>query len=378
MDFAYNDDQELLRGVTRRFLEERHPMALTRTRLEAESTFDRGVWRDGAELGWTALVVPEQYGGGSVTDQPVVDLAAVAEEAGRALFPGPLLSTNVVADAVAAYGDEQQRQQFLGAIARGDCVVTWCTTADGSAEADAIGVEAVPAPSGLKLDGVARFAHDAHEADLLLVSCRAPSGPTLVLMPLPAPGVSFRVLGGLDLTRRLCEVSFESVEAAGHQILGAVGAAGPAIDRAYRLATVLQSAEAVGAAERVFEITVQYAKDRRQFGRAIGSFQAIKHRLADLLIELEGARAASWYAALAVADDRFDRDEAVAVAGAAVRDAFAFIAGESVQIHGGIGFTWEHDAHLFMRRAKVEQLLFGDPDWHRERLCRLAEAKAPV
>jgi len=121
---------------------------------------------------------------------------------------------------------------------------------------------------------------------------------------------------------------------------------------------------------------VQYAKDRRQFGRAIGGFQAIKHRLADLLIELEGARAASWYAALAVADDRPDRDEAVAVAGSAVRDAFAFIAGESVQIPGGIGLTWAHDAHLFMRRAKVDQLLFGDPEWHREQLCCLVEAEA--
>ncbi|MCY4193849.1 MAG: acyl-CoA/acyl-ACP dehydrogenase [bacterium] len=376
MDFAYNDDQELLRQVTRRFLEERHPIASVRARLEAESTFDRGVWREGAQLGWVAPLVPERYGGGSVSDQPVVDLAAVAEELGRALYPGPFLTTNVVADAVAVFGDEQQRQEFLGAIARGDCVATWGAAVDGSADAAAIGVEASPAQSDLRLDGVARFAHDAHEADLLLVSCSAPSGPTLALVPLPATGVSIRVLGGLDLTRRFCEIRFEGVHVPSQQVLGAVGAAGRAIERACCLATVLQAAEAVGAAERVFEITVQYAKDRRQFGRAIGGFQAIKHRLADLLIELEGARAASWYAALAVADDRPDRDEAVAVAGSAVRDAFAFIAGESVQIHGGIGFTWEHDAHLFMRRAKVDQLLFGDPEWHREQLCCLVEAEA--
>ena len=376
MDFAYSDDQELLRDATRRFLENRHPIASTRTRLEAESTFDRDVWRDGAELGWAALLVPEQYGGGSVTSQPVVDLVAVAEEIGRVLYPGAFLTTNVVADAVARFGDEQQRQQLLGAIAGGECVATWCTTTDGSTDMAAIGVEATPTPSGLKLDGVARFAHDAHEADLALVSCQAPSGPTLVLLPLPAPGVRTRVLGGLDLTRRLCEVHFESVEVGAHQVLGAVGSAGDAIEHAYRLATVLQSAEAVGAAEHVFESTVQYAKDRRQFGRVIGSFQAIKHRLADLLMELEGARAACWYAALAMADNRPDRDEAVAVAGSAVRDAFAFIAGESAQIHGGVGFTWEYDVHLFMRRAKVEQLLYGDPDWHRERLCGLVEVGA--
>ncbi|MCY4163515.1 MAG: acyl-CoA/acyl-ACP dehydrogenase [bacterium] len=375
MDFAYNDDQALLQDATRRFLEQRHPLAAVRAQLEADSTFDREVWRAGAELGWAALLVPEQYGGGSVTDQPVVDLCAVGEELGRVLYPGPFLAANVVADAVATFGDPQQKQQYLTPIAAGDCVPTWCTTTDGSVDIAAIGVEATTTATGLRLDGVARYTHDAHQADLLLVACNAVSGPSLVLVPLPTSGLQVRVLGGLDLTRRLCEVSFEGVQVDTQQVLGPVGMAEETIWRAYRLATVVQAAEAVGAAEQVFEFTVQYAKDRKQFGRAIGGFQAIKHRLADLLMELEGARVATRYAALAVADNRHDRDEAVFVAGAAVRDAFAFIAGESVQIHGGIGFTWEYDVHLFMRRAKVEQVLLGDPDWHREQLCRLVEAE---
>jgi len=374
MDFAFDDDQELLRETTRRYLEERHPIAALRPRLEAPRIFDRAVWREGAALGWTSMLVPEESGGGSVTDQPLVDLVAIAGELGRALHPGPVLETNVVADAIATRGTEAQRKESLDAIVRGDCVATWCASGDGSLAPEAIEVTARPQGQGLGLDGVARFVRDAHEADLLLVHAQAPSGPTMLLVPPDAAGLEVRVLTSLDLTRRFCEVSFTGVEVPAHAVLGEIGGAAPALERAQRIATVLQAAEAAGAAERSFETTLRYAKDRVQFGRAIGSFQAIKHRLADLLIALEGARAAAWYAALAVADDTAQRDEAVAIAGSEVRDAASFIAGESLQIHGGVGFTWEYDVHLFLRRAKTDQLLYGSPSWHRERLCRLVEA----
>lgn len=374
MHFAYDDDQELLRGSTRGFLESRHPIAALRAVIEQPETLDRDVWREGAALGWTALLVPEDHDGGSVTGQPVVDLAAVAEELGRQLYPGPVLATNVVADVVARAGSEQQRKDHLGPIARGEAVATWCLTADGTADLDAVGVRATVDAGCVRLDGVARFVHDAHVADLLLVTAASPEGPSLVLVPLPSEGVSARQLGGIDLTRRLCEVRFEAASVPDDHVVGGLGGAAPLVDRALRLATVVQAAEALGAAEHLFDVTVQYAKDRVQFGRPIGSFQAIKHRLADLHIQLEGARAAARYAALAVADDRDDRDEAVAVAGAYVRDAVAHLCGESLQIHGGIGFTWEHDLHLFQRRAKTDQALYGDPPWHRERLCALIEA----
>ena len=377
MELGFDDDQELLRETTRRFLEERHPLAALRPRLEAESNFDRGVWEAGAELGWTSMLVPAEHDGGAVTDQPVVDLAGIAEELGRGLYPGPVLATNVVADAIGSFGDEHQGKEHLVPIAAGQCVAAWCLTGDGTPDLEAVAVTASADGDGLRLEGVARYVHDAHNADLLLVTCSAPAGPTLALVPLPDDRVTTRVLSSLDLTRRLCEVRFEGVAVPVHSVLGEVGAAGPAIERSLRLGVVLQSAEAVGAAQRVFESTVQHAKDRVQFGRPIGSFQAIKHKLANLLIEIEGARAASYFAALAVADDRDDRDIAVAAAGATVREAAALVAGEAVQIHGGVGFTWEYDVHLFLRRAKVDQLLLGDAAWHRERLCRLLEAQIP-
>jgi alkylation response protein AidB-like acyl-CoA dehydrogenase len=227
------------------------------------------------------------------------------------------------------------------------------------------------------LDGLARFVQDAHVADLLLVACRTPSGLAHVLVPAGAAGVGTRVLGGLDLTRRFCEVRFSGVRVERDDVLADGTDAEAVVSRALQLATVLQAAGAVGAADELFERTVQYAKDRVQFGRAIGSFQAIKHKLANLLIELEGARAATHYAALAFADDMPDRDEAVAVAGSYVRDACAHLSGEALQTYGGTGFTWEGDVHLFVRRATTEQLLYGDPAWHRERLCSILEQADP-
>ena len=374
MRFAFGDDQELLRSTTRKFLESRHPIATTRSRIENDNTLDRDVWQEGAGLGWTAMLVPEEYDGGSVTDQPVVDLVALAEELGRELYPGPVLATNVVADAIAAAGTDEQRKEHLPAIAGGDCIATWCLTGDGSTDVASIDVSIDSTdPSALRLNGCARFVHDAHVADLVLVTARDGDGLSLLTVPTDTMGVATRVLGAIDLTRRFCEVRFDDVPVDASRFLGDRGLASESIERALRLATVLQAAEAVGAADHLLEMTVQYAKDRVQFGRAIGSFQAIKHRLADLLIEVEAARSAARYAALAVADSRDDRDEAVAVAGSYVREAFARVCGEALQIHGGIGFTWEHDVHLFLRRAKTDQLLYGEPSWHRERLVRIIE-----
>jgi alkylation response protein AidB-like acyl-CoA dehydrogenase len=309
-----------------------------------------------------------------VSDQPLVDLVAIAEELGRGLFPGPFLAANVIADALARHGSEAQKKDVLAPLARGERIVAWCATGDGSAEASGIAVSATPSAGALRLDGVARFVQDAHAADALLVACRAAAGPTLALVPLPARGVSVRVLRGLDLTRRFCEVSFSGAEVPAGGVVGALGGAAEAQQRMQRLASVIQAAEAVGAAEKNFEATVQYAKERVQFGRAIGSFQAIKHRLADLLVELEGARAAAHYAALALSDDLPDRDAAIATAGCYVREAASHIAGEALQLHGGVGFTWEYDVHLFLRRAKADQVLYGDPSWHAERLLRAVEA----
>ncbi|MGH8985131.1 MAG: acyl-CoA dehydrogenase family protein [Acidimicrobiia bacterium] len=376
MDFAFDDDQELLRRTTRAFLEQHQSLAGRRAVLEADELLDRGDWRRGAELGWTAMLVPPEHDGGSVTEQPVVDLAVLGEELGRVLHPGPFVPTNVVADAVARSGSNEQRAALLPGIANGSMVAAWCTTADSSADESSVDVRARPRGDGYRLDGVAGHVHGATVADILLVTARTGDQIVLALVRVPAAGIAVQRHGGLDLTRRFARVRFEDALVPGAAVL-APGRTADALERALALATVLQSAEAVGAADHIVTTTVQYAKDRFQFGRPIGSFQAVKHRLVDLLITLEGMRAAARYAALALADGFADADEAVAVAGSYVSDALVFVCGEALQLHGGIGFTWEHDVHLFVRRAIVDRALYGDPSWHRERLCRILDAATP-
>jgi len=373
MDFGFGEDQELLRSTTRRFLTERQSLADVRRSMEEPDLFDPGVWRQGAELGWTAMLVPAEHEGGSVTGQPLVDLVVLAEELGRELNPGPFVPCNVVADAIARFGTEVQAKEHLPRIARGGVACAWCLSGDGSPEQSAVEVRATRTGDGWRLDGVARYVHGAGDAALLLVTAKEPDGDGVVnlLVPRPSTGLTERVLTGLDLTRRFAEVRFDCVSVAGAAELAGGWSV---VERCLSVATVLQAAESVGAADLLFDSTVDYAKKRVQFGRTIGSFQAIKHRLADLLIELEGMRAAAHYAALALGDGLPDADEAVATAGAYVDDALAHLSGEALQLHGGIGFTWEHDVHLFVRRAKVNQVLYGDGAWHRERLTRLVEA----
>jgi alkylation response protein AidB-like acyl-CoA dehydrogenase len=375
MNFGFNEDQDLLRETTRRFLAERWSLARVRLHLEDGELFDQDLWREGATLGWAAMLIPPEHEGGSVTAQPMVDVVVLAEELGRTLNPGPFVSTNVVADAIAQFGSELQAKEHLPRIARGETTCAWCLSGDGAPDPAAVDVVATRAGDGWRLDGVARYVHGAADAALLLVTARDPERASLVnlLVLRPSGGLSERVLTGLDLTRGFAEVHFDGVTVpAGAELAGDRSV----VERCLDVATVLQAGESLGAAEYLFDLTVDYARKRVQFGRTIGSFQAIKHRLADLLIELEGMRVAVHYAALALGDRLDDAAEAVATAGAYVDDAFAHLSGEALQLHGGIGFTWEHDVHLFVRRAKVNQVLHGDGAWHRERLVCLLEATA--
>jgi alkylation response protein AidB-like acyl-CoA dehydrogenase len=371
VDFGFGEDQELLRATTRRFLAERQSLAHGRGLIEEPNVFEADVWRRGAALGWTAMLIPSECGGGSVTEQPLVDLVALGEELGRTLNPGPFVPCNVVAGAVARFGTEAQAAASLPRLASGEATAAWCLSGDGSPEPDAVEVRALAEGDGWRLDGVARYVQEAENASLLLVVARDPHGAVCsFLLPRPTAGLSARTLFGLDVTRRFAEVRFDDVTVPSASLLPG---GQDAVDYCISLATVLQSAESVGAADVLFEDTVDYLKKRVQFGRTIGSFQAIKHRLADLLLRLEAMRAAAHYAALALGDGLGDAAEAVATAGAYVDDSFALICGEALQLHGGIGFTWEHDVHLFTRRAKVNQVLYGDGAWHRERLVRLLE-----
>jgi len=371
VDFGFGEDQDLLRSTTRRFLAEHRSLADVRRSIEEPDVFDAALWRQGAALGWTAMLIPTEHEGGSVTEQPVVDLVVLGEELGRTLNPGPFVPCNVVAGAIARFGTEAQAKQYLPALASGGATAAWCLSGDGSPEAGAVEVRAQREGDGWRLDGVARYVQAAENAAFLLVVAKDPEGEVCnFLVPRPTAGLSERTLSGLDLTRRFAEVRFAGVTVPAANLLPG---GQDAVDYCVALATVLQSAESVGAADVLFEDTVDYLKKRVQFGRTIGSFQAIKHRLADLLLRLEAMRAAAHYAALALGDGLDDAAEAVATAGAYVDDTFAFMCGEALQLHGGIGFTWEHDVHLFTRRAKVNQVLYGDGAWHRERLVQLLE-----
>lgn len=375
LKFCFDDDQRLLGSTTRRYLEANHALADLRPLLEAEEVVEDRVWREGAELGWTSMLVPEEFGGGSVTNQPLVDLSVVARELGRMLYPGAFIPTNVMADAIARFGTDELRRHHLPRIATGEVQGGWCLTGDGSVEDSAIQVTADRSRGHIVLNGVACFVQGASTASLFLVAARHKDETVHVLVPALTPGIEVRNQAVLDLTRRFGAVTFTDLAVDDSAVL-AEDRPEELTQRAIAVATILQAAEDVGAAEHIFERTVQYTKDRSQFGRPIGSFQAVKHRLADLFVSLEAMRAVTDYAALSLDQGGIDAHRAVFCAGAYVPDAFAHLSGEAVQLHGGIGFTWEHDAHLFVRRAKADQVLYGTGGWHRERLCRSVESEA--
>ncbi|MDE3205060.1 MAG: acyl-CoA/acyl-ACP dehydrogenase [Acidobacteriota bacterium] len=373
MNFDIDDDQVLLGDTSRKYLQSRESLSRTRRRIETAETVDLAEWKAGADLGWASMLIPAESGGGSITDQPLVDLVVLAGELGRVLHPAPFLPTNVVADAISCWGNEDQRK-LLSHLAAGDMLAAWCTSADSVPDVSCIGVVATPTATGYLLQGTSSLVHGASVADQALVTARTADGLIMhFLVALRSKGIAVRPLSALDLTRRYSKVYFDQVEVELPQRIGPAEAGLEILARAGAVATVVQVGEAAGAVDYLVDETVRYAKDRVQFGRPIGSFQAIKHRLADLHVAREAVRATAYYAALALGDGQVDAAEAVAVAGAYVGDTYAWVCGEALQLHGGIGFTWEHDMHLFLRRAKVDQVLYGEPHWHRERLCRILE-----
>jgi alkylation response protein AidB-like acyl-CoA dehydrogenase len=373
MDHRLSEDQRLLQETTRRFLEERSPVGEVRRLLDDPTGFDRDVWRQGAELGWASLFVPEAHGGMAEGGEGVVDAAVIAEELGRVVFAGPFLPVNVVAHALARSGSDAQQKEVLPGLASGELVATCCFAGRGVAPGtDASGVRATRSGSGYTLDGAHGYVQDAHVADFLLVAASTDAGPTQFLVPAGAPGVDVTPLDALDLGRRLCDVRFDAAAIPDDAVVGTVGVAAPEIEHLLDVAVVLQCAETVGVAARALEFTVEYAKDRVAFGRPIGSFQALKHRFADHAMWLEAGEAATAHAARAVQAGDADASAATSIAKAHVGRSATEITRDCVQLHGGIGMTWEHDLHLYVRRAVSNEALWGTPADHRERLCRLA------
>jgi alkylation response protein AidB-like acyl-CoA dehydrogenase len=369
---APTPDQELLRSSTARFVADSCPIAEVRSLIGDDRGFRAGYLEQGARLGWLAMLVPEQYGGGSVSDRPLADLALVAEERGRTLQPGPVVVSNIVASAVAEHGSGGQRAEHLPALAAGRSVGTWAL-ADESGNWSPSGVVATAAGDRYTLCGVKDLVPYAHVADLLLVTAAlSPAGePAQFLVPADAPGLTITSLQTLDLTRRLGRVEFQNVAVPPDARLGAATDSPAAIEGQLQIAVALSVAETVGTMDRLFEFTVQYAKDRVAFGRPIGSFQAVKHLLADLSLLVEASMAGACAAVGAVQDTEPAAAEVVSLVKAFVSDSAVELAQGCLQVHGGVGYTWEHDLHLYYRRLAGDRALFGDPAWHRERVCAL-------
>jgi alkylation response protein AidB-like acyl-CoA dehydrogenase len=321
------------------------------------------------------MLVPEEHGGGSVSGEGLRDLVLVAEEMGRLVSPGPLVPVNVVAGALAASGTPSQRQGPLAGLLSGDTVAAWCfAERDRPWQADGLAVEAGHRGDGYVLRGVKVPVEAAAEADHLLVTAKSPEGVSQFLVAASTPGVQVVPLHSLDFTRRFASVRLDDVEVPSSALVGVAGGAGADVERQLLTAVVIQCAETCGAAERVFEFTLQYLFDRYSFGRPLASYQALKHRFADMKMWIESAMAATTTATRALAAARPDAADKVSVAKAYVGDRCPELIQDCVQLHGGIGVTWEHDIHLYLRRATVNRETYGDPTEHRERVAALLGA----
>jgi alkylation response protein AidB-like acyl-CoA dehydrogenase len=374
VDLDLTDDQELFRQTTRRALEERSPLTRVRELIDDPLGFDPGWWRQAADLGWYAMLVPEQHGGGSISGHGLLDAAIVAEELGRMVHPGPFHSTNVVAYALAESGTAQQRQEYLPAIAAGDVIATWAfAEPNRDWRADMIELAARASGEGYVLDGVKTCVPYAHAADLILVTGRAPEGLRQFVVSPDAPGVSIEALESLDVGRRLAVVRFDGVHVGAGSAVGDASGTADAIERQLQVALVLQCAETNGATDAGFGLTVQYSKDRVAFGRPIGSYQALKHRMADHRIWLEGSHASTAYAAHAVDERRPDSAIAARVAKAHVGKWSSVILHDCIQLHGGIAMTWDYDLHLYFRRVIGNEVTYGSPYEQHRALVDIAE-----
>jgi alkylation response protein AidB-like acyl-CoA dehydrogenase len=368
VDFAFSEEQEMLRRSTRDFLAKECGSKVVRKLMEGPDAYDPALWKKIAGLGWTSLGIPEQYGGAGT----FLDLIVVLEECGRSLLPGPFFATmGLAVPALIEAGTEPQKKEVLGAIGEGKARATLAMTEpSGRWDASGVTLAAKPVAGGWRLDGVKLFVPDAEVADYVVVAARTrgegEEGISLFLVKGRPKGMSVTQLQTLDMTRRWSEVRFDGVQLDADALMGAQHKGWVPLKRALEWATAALCAEMVGGAQKVLEDSTEYAKTRHQFGKPIGIYQAVSHKLADMLVLSESGRSATYYAAWAVEADAPDRSLASSMAKAYVSDAYRKIAGDGIQVHGGIGFTWEHDMHLYFKRAKASEVTLGDATYHRE------------
>jgi alkylation response protein AidB-like acyl-CoA dehydrogenase len=372
MYFDLTDEQQAIKSTAHDFLAARYKSERIRELAESEQGFEQSDWDEMAELGWPGLALPEQWGGQGLG---TVELAVLFEEMGYALAPSPLFSNTVAGLALALCGSEDQRERFLRPLAEGKMRGTPALWDAGSpATVGGFEMEGRPDGNGVVLDGEKVLVMDAAAADFLLV---ATADGRRHLVERGAAGVTVTPATSIDLTRRLYAVRFDGVKVAAEDTLPAEGA--DYLQVFFRLCVAL-AAESTGIAQRTMEMAVEYAKDRQQFGRPIGSYQAVSHRCAQMLLETENSRSAVYGAAWAADVEPESLPLATSMAKAYASDAGWRVPDASIQVHGGIGFTWEHDLHFFLKRGKANAAMFGDSKWHRDRVADavLAEAAEPV
>jgi alkylation response protein AidB-like acyl-CoA dehydrogenase len=367
MNFAFSEEQEELRKMVRSFLEAKSSETAVREQMETEKGYDAAVWSQMAgEMALQGLAIPEEFGGQGFS---FIELGVVLEEMGRALLCAPYFSSVVLAaNALLQSGDEAAKKAYLPGIASGETLATLATTEpSGRWDEAGITIEAKGSGSDFTITGTKSFVLDGHTASLIIVAARTAKGVSLFAVEGNAKGLTRTALSTMDQTRKQAKLEFNGTPA---KLIGAEGAGGAILSKVNDLAVVALAAEQVGGAQKVLEMAVQYAKDRIQFGRPIGSFQAIKHKCADMLLEVESAKSAAYYGMWCAAEMNEELPSVASLAKAYCSEAYFHAAAENIQIHGGIGFTWEHPAHLYFKRAKSSELIFGDPTYHRELLAQ--------
>jgi 3-oxocholest-4-en-26-oyl-CoA dehydrogenase beta subunit len=377
MNFELDEEQSMLKTSARDFLEKECPVKLVRDMMEDEKGYSPELWKKMAQLGWFGLAFPEKYGGANFT---FLDQAVLLEECGRALVPGPVMPTVIlVGQTILAAGTEEQKQNILPKMINGDLILTLAfLEKSGSLEASGVTVKAEKSGDKYVISGTKLFVPDAHVADYILCVARTNNsankedGISLFLVDTKTKGIQVQVLKTMT-GEKLCEVVFNNVSVPAQNIVGQVNKGWSLVQKIQREGAVAEAAWMTGGARWVLDTSIDYAKERIAFGRPIGSFQAIQHKLADMALEVEGATSIMYYAAWTISEDASDKNMAASMAKSWCSDTYRNAAFNGVQIHGGIGFTWDHDMHLYFKRAKASEVSFGDSDYHREIVANLLE-----
>jgi alkylation response protein AidB-like acyl-CoA dehydrogenase len=370
MEFELNETQKLFKSSAREFFAQECPPTLVREMIEQDAPYSESLWKKLVEQGWTGLIFPEELGGQGLG---LVEMAVSFEEMGRALVPGAFLSSVAFAGSLfERAASDEQRKKFLLAICEGKAKATVALLEESATwDVSRVRMLGTETGNGIKLNGKKLFVADAATADFIITAARIGSDLVLAVANHNSQGVAINPMPSIDSTRHLYEVVFNDVEIASSDILARGESAGQALDYAINLATLALSAEMVGGMQWVLDASVEYAKTRKQFGKPIGQFQAIQHHCANMLLMTESARSAVYYAAWLMGNDPEQAPLAVSMAKTYASDSYREVGNLGIQVHGGLGFTWDENIHFYYKRAKASELMFGDAAYHRERIAQL-------